>query len=307
MRKRSGGLRRIQFLKLLAITVQIGALVTFSSTVIYLFGGKSESQCGLSLRESFDFFCDSDVAWNRRKERFRHQQKQQNNSARWSRIQQFWQANYEPNFSCVYELRIGGASDGGKWICDPWRVAELVNPQSRVKSRKARARCLIYSIGSNNNFRFEVGIHEVLPHCEIHVFDHTVEQPRPPPYVTFHKRGLSSVDRENTSTLTTLMADLGHDTGKHFVEILKMDVEGAEYPSLTPLLESGACSNVRQLIVEMHSRPLYKLHEIHRFFELMYLNSWVIFHKEANILANGSFIEYAFIRLSWNSPALVAS
>ncbi|HIG75053.1 MAG TPA: FkbM family methyltransferase [Bacteroidetes bacterium] len=48
--------------------------------------------------------------------------------------------------------------------------------------------------------------------------------------------------------LATLMRENGHD----HVDLLKMDVEGAEYEVLTDLLRSGA--DVRQLLVEFHHR-----------------------------------------------------
>jgi FkbM family methyltransferase len=48
--------------------------------------------------------------------------------------------------------------------------------------------------------------------------------------------------------LSTIMKMLGHGS----IDLLKMDVEGAEYPVLRDLLSSGVC--VRQLLVEFHHR-----------------------------------------------------
>jgi Methyltransferase domain len=70
------------------------------------------------------------------------------------------QRNWEPHLRCVGELRLGQAGDGGKHVCDPDCLLE-------------RNACLVYSIGSNNDFGFEIS---VLPYgCKIHVFDHTGE------------------------------------------------------------------------------------------------------------------------------------
>eukprot|EP00951_Prasinocladus_malaysianus_P019895 scaffold161663_cov33-Prasinocladus_malaysianus.AAC.1 len=70
--------------------------------------------------------------------------------------------NYEPNFSCMFERRLGLPGDGGKWVCDPHKL-------QRVKD------CLVYSFGSDNKFDFEEAVtYQIGPHCEIHTFDHTI-------------------------------------------------------------------------------------------------------------------------------------
>ena len=52
---------------------------------------------------------------------------------------------------------MGKLGDGGKWICDPHRI------------REEQEECLVYSVGSNNDFSFEQAILEVVgEHCEIH-------------------------------------------------------------------------------------------------------------------------------------------
>lgn len=68
----------------------------------------------------------------------------------------FYQNNYEPDFVCQHERRIGRLGDGGKWICDPHRISEQED-------------CLVYSVGSNNDFSFEQSVlNDIGPHCEIH-------------------------------------------------------------------------------------------------------------------------------------------
>ena len=68
----------------------------------------------------------------------------------------FYQNHYEPEFVCMHERRIGKLGDGGKWICDPHRIAKQDD-------------CLVYSIGSNNDFSFEQAILDNIgQHCEIH-------------------------------------------------------------------------------------------------------------------------------------------
>src|SRR6266545_3033028 len=51
-----------------------------------------------------------------------------------------------------------------------------------------------------------------------------------------------------TRRLGSLMAELGHDR----IDLLKMDIEGSEYPVIDDMLRSGL--DVRQLLVEFHHR-----------------------------------------------------
>lgn len=60
--------------------------------------------------------------------------------------------------------------------------------------------------------------------------------------------GQTPSHRVTTRRLKTLMRDLGHDR----IDVLKMDIEGAEYGVLRDLLNDGV--PVRQLLVEFHHR-----------------------------------------------------
>jgi hypothetical protein len=54
--------------------------------------------------------------------------------------QQWHQTNWEPAFTCQHERRVGRWGDGGKWVCDPHRIT------------KNKQFCLVYSVGSENDF-----------------------------------------------------------------------------------------------------------------------------------------------------------
>jgi FkbM family methyltransferase len=58
----------------------------------------------------------------------------------------------------------------------------------------------------------------------------------------------NSVTRVNVKTLNTLMKELGHTS----IDILKMDIEGAEYDVLEDILSQKII--IRQLLVEFHHR-----------------------------------------------------
>jgi Methyltransferase domain len=77
------------------------------------------ANCALSLRESHGFFCEPDAAWRMRREVADWQHGRQvvteYDDTFATYMGRWWQANYEPNFSCAFERRLGRSGDGGKW------------------------------------------------------------------------------------------------------------------------------------------------------------------------------------------------
>ena len=67
--------------------------------------------------------------------------------------------NWFESISCPLNQFRLAQNDGGKVICDPYRLEG--------------EDCLVYSIGSNGDFQFEEAIKKINPRCEIHTFDHT--------------------------------------------------------------------------------------------------------------------------------------
>jgi hypothetical protein len=112
------------------------------------------TNCDVSMAESNGFFCESGALWKRRHANYLSMQRKQVNKyydepAEGNKykpyaasLRNWFQQNYEPNFSCAEEERVGNG-DGGKWICSPHRINEIAVEQ----------RCLVYSIGSNNDFQ----------------------------------------------------------------------------------------------------------------------------------------------------------
>ena len=127
------------------------------------------SQCNeyeVARRESLGFFDDIPLrTWNRMKKKVKDMSPNFNRyylpykEGAYEEIRQpglFYQNNYEPDFVCQHEQRIGQLGDGGKWVCDPHRIS-------------GQKDCLVYSVGSNNDFSFEKSILEDIgQHCEIH-------------------------------------------------------------------------------------------------------------------------------------------
>ena len=115
----------------------------------------------------------------------------------WRASDQAWyQNNYEPNFSCRFEKRVGGQNmngDGPKWVCDPHRLRKL------AADRKAKdpnhPGCVVYSIGSQGDFNFELGMQQEVGAgvCEFHIFDPGNYGPKVPKELErahYHKWGL---------------------------------------------------------------------------------------------------------------------
>lgn len=199
----------------------------------------------------------------------------------------WYQDNFDPDFSCSTEMRLGPGGDGGKWVCNPHSL--LGKP------------CLVYSVGSENDFRFEEAVHALLPHCEIHTFDPTIG-PNPsarPEYVHFHPWGLGSGGQDRL-TLDAVVRRLAHQG--RTIDIFKIDCEGCEFEH--DFWNTDAVL-LRQIQLEIHGngKPATVQHDgalvpsDFRVLRGIKSRGYVVFHKEPNIKYNPSCVEYAFLRL----------
>jgi methyltransferase family protein len=252
------------------------------SNVIYI------CDCELSRSESDDFFCETDDDWYRRKELF---YLQHNRNQFRDTTDMFFQDNYEPTFSCRFEQRLGINGDGGKWICDPYRLKQLQS-------------CLIYSFGSNGEFSFENETKRYLPNCDIHTFD--TKEFNCTDICTFHQVKIGD-GLNGTKTLRMIVSELNH--ANRYLDILKIDVEGSEYEFFDELFNKTdhLSENIRQILVEIHLSKLirqinndtvYDFYKIHRLFRLFHDKHFVIFHKEVNLYNPHNAFEFSLIRLN---------
>mmetsp|Transcript_15393 Transcript_15393/g.23972 ORF Transcript_15393/g.23972 Transcript_15393/m.23972 type:complete len:321 (+) Transcript_15393:218-1180(+) len=238
----------------------------------------NSSNSGLSSRESFGFFNYDDEKWERKKLIHKIQSRRQHMSE--DKVGHvFYQNNWEPSWSCGYEERIGRPGDGGKWVCDAYRV------------RKA-PKCIVVSIGSNNDWSFEDAMHDLNPRCEIHTFDHTLKSPLgKPDFVKYYPLGLGSTDKAKTKRLATLLKEAGLE-GKP-IDVFKIDCEGCEYE----VFREFSTVFLQQVLIEIHFQ-FGNADRNHKLFEEMSRHGYVIFHKESNTIGcRGDCIEYALIRL----------
>ena len=118
-------------------------------------------------------------------------------------------------------VRIGGSKDGGKIVC-----TALVPKDN----------CLVYSLGSGNNFVFELEMADRF-RCEIHTFDCTIANPQRMPVnnslITYHPWCIGGKDVGKYYTLASVRQRLNH-TGRS-ITVMKMDIERHEFAVIKAL------------------------------------------------------------------------
>lgn len=260
----------------------------------------STNDYSLALQESFGFFDDVDAQrWARLKKRFQHTRPNMNKSRgiqykqHANHAEYFWMENYDPEFSCENELKLGKIADGGKWVCDPHRIL----------AKKDESECLVYSVGSRGDFTFE---EDVLKHvsnkCDIHTFDRDAYAFNKnftdlgiKAGVNFHHTSLGPPTEKvpNGKRFKDIIPDLKHQG--RTVDIMKIDCEGCEWDQFGEWFADWKEHNltVRMLLIEVHQS---RLPETPDFFAKMLELGYVIYHKEANTL-NPKCFEYAFLLL----------
>ncbi len=161
--------------------------------------------------------------------------------------------------------------------------------------------CVVYSLGSSGNMAFESNVMEIQPNCELHVFDrdsYGIDAWFPPEVrsrVKFHRFFIS--DRDDVSavpprrSLSSIMRELGHT----HLDILKMDIEGAEISIL-----KGSLPSIGQLQVEVHLNGLATAAtDYPAIFTTLERCGLRLFHKEANARYDTNCVELAFVQRDW--------
>lgn len=117
--------------------------------------------------------------------------------------------------ACPSLKRVGSEWDGGKLICG---LDQIPDSQERP--------CIVYSLGSNNQWDFEESIHENT-HCRVFTFDCTVSSPTMPDKikdrVEFHQICLGEgggLGGKDFKSMKEVMTMLNHP----YVTLLKMDI-----------------------------------------------------------------------------------
>jgi len=235
-----------------------------------------------SLKESNGWIKQEPSEWERYKKIFWEARKRQNRRPDlfWRDIHFYMNYIWLPEASCpTAVIRVGTEGDGGKMICDPYR---LQSPD-----------CLVYSVGSNGDFSFEDAIRAYNPKCEIHTFDHTWNG-KSPSWLNFHHIGIGMENKAPIKTIGTILKELGHLNRR--IDIFKIDCDGCEFDIYPNFYMEGV--DIRQLLIEVHFKET-----IHKKAEAMFWgmmdNGFVMFAKEPNLpWGCGEAGEFSFLRFN---------
>ncbi|KAL7579073.1 hypothetical protein ACA910_019110 [Epithemia clementina (nom. ined.)] len=186
---------------------------------------------------------------------------------------------FTPTSECIEKQCIGGpcSSDDSKILCGLEQLNKNKNSTTTTTTTKANEKCIVYSIGGDNVWTFELDMLDKTP-CEIHTFDCTGERSRfqvpVHPRLTFHHVCLTpypqhdpASSRERPSymvgeswTLLEMQQKLGHDR----IDLLKVDIEGYElnmfhsWPILADFQASEQILLPMQIAVEIHYVTQFK-------------------------------------------------
>lgn len=221
--------------------------------------------------------------------------------------------------------------DGGKWVCGVQELLQVAGFELLLLDVHMflthclvqGPSCVVYSFGSNGQVDFEAAVTTLTQgNCDIHVFDFTLppemaDKVRSVRGVTFHDFGIGAQDLTvkeeyafgshvvkgyKLKTLPSIMKQLGHS----WVDVLKIDVEGAEYEVLPSIMQHynslGLRIPVTQAQIEYHhwdNNPSAK--DLLSTLKVMETSGFRVFHNEYNY--NGpawNFIEYAYLHIEPN-------
>jgi hypothetical protein len=223
------------------------------------------------------------------------------NIASWENFRDTWQGKkaydlYEPDWNCHIQTRVGRRhGDGGKFVC------------GNASYFQAKP-CLVYSVGSNGDFSFEIDV-KLRYGCEIHTFDPTgntslYRSLAKQAGVEFHSLGLSGTHGQMNNSVTNVTSpllpfpDIAELLGHHqrHIDILKVDCEGCEYGAFPRVLEGiqQGKYTVGQIQIELHGTNPGQLRH---FFDACDSNDFFMFHKERNHWGCDGYrcIEFSFI------------
>ncbi|KAL4855471.1 hypothetical protein ACK3TF_004002 [Chlorella vulgaris] len=183
--------------------------------------------------------------------------------------------------------RVGSDGDGGKWLCplddglgNETLAAALV-PADPPPPTRNQSSCIVYSVGSNNQFDFEEAMLKL--GCSVHTFDcfspgtpaslmegrhffHRVCSHAATVTALFDSCSLGHVNYEKDGrvfqTLDTVLKANDHS----HIDILKIDIEGYEFEVLSGLHLLNSCAFPKQISMELHYHHLYMMtpHEMNR-------------------------------------------
>jgi hypothetical protein len=216
---------------------------------------------------------------------------------------------FAPFYSCPLMERVGSVVDGGKWMC---ARRHLLNKEQ----------CNIYSLGSNGETSFEVAILADNPGCKIHIYDHTLtgkrlQKSQSVKGAELHLEGMASEAQlkglaNQPGNFTSLMRSMRNNHIK-WLDVLKIDIEGWEWPVFAELLASTSEIPITQVLIELHAERIVRFGKdlpsgwetteagLEQFFMGLHRHRFRAFSAEPNLRAQcRNLIEYSFIKMDDN-------
>uniref|UniRef100_A0A7E4VDM2 Methyltranfer_dom domain-containing protein n=1 Tax=Panagrellus redivivus TaxID=6233 RepID=A0A7E4VDM2_PANRE len=170
---------------------------------------------------------------------------------------------------CTNLFRVGRIGDGGKWICGP----QFIQNWDR--------KCVLYGFGINDDPSFEEEMTQITnKSCEIVAVD--VNRNRQSVYrlnrigAHYVETKLAPETTHNTTNVKDLMAKFNHT----YIDILKMDIEGSEYPLEDDILELEIC----QMMIELHIWDTGSYSKFFKFLQKAAKAGFVLVNHEVNFM-----------------------
>lgn len=143
---------------------------------------------------------------------------------------------------CQNIFRMGQIVDGGWDVCHDHMI-RFNHP------------CIVYSFGVSADLTFDDEVSETY-HCDVYSFDQSTAFPthQHGPNAWFNRIGIGNKHEKfkagYVAPLQELREMLNHTSSP--IDILKIDVEGAEWPSLPNMIKTNQLEDVAQLYLEFH-------------------------------------------------------
>jgi len=214
------------------------------------------------------------------------------------------------SYNCPFEVeRIGRMGDGGKWVCGMSKYEKNTRP------------CIIYSFGVQNESSFEEEMLE-RTNCQIWGYDFSVDAFGPAIQNTyasrthFLKAGISGTTESSKDPPFYTIQDLMAKNGHTYIDILKIDIEYAEFDALTAFdkhTSSDPEYPIGQMLIEIHLFKRGKtLVEFITWWEALEARGWRPAWTEPNLLAvtlgledkNPRLAEYSLVNVKGKSNPL---
>lgn len=191
-----------------------------------------------------------------------------------------------PQVACPTMVRVGKLGDGGKYVCNPWRVSED---------------CVIYSLGVSGEVSFETDLYETTGRrCRFYCVDPGGQaadlfKPFNGTFIQAYMTGKADPAAQRTS-IAALMQKYNHKK----VDIIKMDIESWEFDSFKGFFDETKITNEHtpacQLFIEFHHVDA-NLEKWTTLFSALETRGFRMFSKEANMYCPQCH-EYSYIHLS---------